>query len=69
MSDLSLFKVQLLKDSYEEVISSLGSFYGHEALKGVQDLLKDATPFKMKALISIHFYLGLLFTLFGLFLI
>ena len=69
MSDYSLFEEPPLKDPNEEVISALGVVYKQEALKGVQELLKDATPFKMETSISIFFYLCLLFTPFFLFLI
>ena len=69
MSDLLLFKESLFKDLDEEVISALEAVYGQEALKGVKELLKDATPFKMEASVSIFFHFSLLFTLFGLFLI
>ena len=52
MSNLSLFEEPLLKDSNKEVLISLAEVYGKEAIKGVQELLKDATPFKMAASIS-----------------
>ena len=68
MSDLSLFEELLLEDSNEEVIFTLGAVYGHEAFKRVQELLKDAIPFKIATSVSIFFHLVLLFTLVGLFL-
>ena len=52
MSDLSLFEQPLLKDPNEEVFTSLCEVCGKEAIKGVQELLKDATPFKMTASLS-----------------
>ena len=52
MLDLSLFEEQLLKDSNEEVLTSLGEVYNKEALKGVQELMKDTTTFKMAASVS-----------------
>ena len=55
MLDTLLFEESLLKDPNEEVISALGVVYGEEALKGVQELLKDATPFRMTNSISIFF--------------
>ena len=57
MSDSSLLEEPLLKDLEKEVVSELGAVYGNEVLKGVQELLKDATPFKMATLTSIFFYL------------
>ena len=53
MSDPSLFEELPLEGLNEEAISSFGAVYGEEALKGVQELLKDATPFKMSATVSI----------------
>ena len=50
------------------MISTLGAIYGQEAFKGVQELLKDATPFKTAASVSIFFHLIVLFTPVGLFL-
>ena len=52
MSNLSLFDEPLLKDPDEEVLTLLGEVYSKEAIKGVQELLKDATPFKMAASLS-----------------
>ena len=66
--NLLLFKEILLKDADEEVISALGAVYGHEAFKGMRELLKDATLFKIADSISISFHLLSLFTLVGLFL-
>ena len=60
MFDLSLFEEPLLKDSGEEVFSLLGAVYAREAIKGVQDLLKDATSFKMAAFVSTFLILCLL---------
>ena len=57
ISDLSLFEEPLLKDLNEEVISSLGSVYGKEVTKKVEDLLRDSTPFQMVASVSILLYL------------
>ena len=53
MSDLLLFEELPLEGPDEEVVSSLGAMCGVEATKEVQDLLKDATPFKMVASISV----------------
>ena len=53
MFDLSLLEEPLLKDSDEEVLTLLGEVYDKEvAIKRVQELLKDATPFKMAASVS-----------------
>ena len=52
MMDSSLFKEPLIKDPDEEVISLLGSIYGKEVTKKVQDLLRDSTPFQMAASVS-----------------
>ena len=49
MSDLSMFEKPLLKEVDEEVVSSSSVMYGGEAIKGVQEILKDTTPFKMAA--------------------
>ena len=68
MSDLSLFKKLLLKDLDEKVIAALGAIYGQDAFKGVQELLNDATPFKIAASVSVFFHLVVLFTRVGLFL-
>ena len=66
MSDLLLFKEPLLKDSDSEVISSLGSMYGKEVTKKVQDLLRDSTPFQMAVAVSILLYLCWSFSFFVL---
>ena len=60
MFDVFLFEEPLLKDPDEEVLSSLGAMFGREAIKGVQDLLKDATPFKMAASVNTFLILCLL---------
>ena len=63
MSDLLLFKELPLEGPNEEVVSSLGVVYGAEAIKGVHDLLKDATPFKMASSISVSlipYFLGII---------
>ena len=52
MSDSSMFKELPLEGPDEEVFSSLGAVYGKEAMKGVQDLLKNSTPFKMVVIVS-----------------
>ena len=52
MSDLLLFEELPLEGLDEEVVSSLGVVYGVEAIKGVYDLLKDTTPFKMASFVS-----------------
>ena len=52
MFDLLLFEGLLLKALDEEVLTSLGEMYGKEAIKGVQELMKDATPFKMAVSVS-----------------
>ena len=57
ISNSSLFEKPLLKDVDEEVISLLRVVYGEEVLKRVQELLNDATPFQMMAMVSIFFYL------------
>ena len=59
MSDLSLFKEPPLERLYEEVVSSL-SVVHREAIKGVQDILMDATPFKMATAVSIFLILYIL---------
>ena len=59
MSNSLLLKESLLKDPNEEVIFALGAMYEKEASKGVQEFLKDATPFKMTTSVSIFFYLFL----------
>ena len=41
-----------MEDPEEELVSSLGVVYGAEAIKGVQELLKDVTPFKMTPSVS-----------------
>ena len=53
MSDLSMFEEPPLENPDEEMVSSLGVVYEVEAIKGVLELLKDATPFKMVASISV----------------
>ena len=68
MSDLSLFKELLLKDPDEVVISALRAIYEREAFEGVQELLKDSTPFEIVASVSVLFLLVVLFTPIGLFL-
>ena len=60
MSDVSLFEEPLFKDPDEVVLPSLGAMFGREAIKGVQDLLKDATPFKMAAFVNTFLILCLL---------
>ena len=57
MFDLSLFEESLLKDPNEEVLSSLGAVYGEEVVKGVQELLKESTPFEMVASLSTFLFL------------
>ena len=49
MLELLLFEELLRKDLDKEVISLLGAMYEGEAIKGVHELLKDATPFKIAA--------------------
>ena len=52
MFDFSLFEESLLKDPDEKVLTFLSEVYGKKAIKGVQELLKDATPLKMAASVS-----------------
>ena len=59
MSDLSLFEELPLERLYEEVVYSLSIVY-REAIKGVQDLLMDATPFKMATAVSVFLILYIL---------
>ena len=57
MLDLSLFEALPLEGPKEEVVSSLGDVYHVKAIKGVQDLLKNATPFKMTTFVSVSFFI------------
>ena len=52
MSDSSMFEGLPLEGPDEEVFSSLRAVYGKEAMKGVQDLHKNSTPFKMAVIVS-----------------
>ena len=56
MVDLTLFKVPLLKDLEEEVVSRLVSVYIEVVSKKVQDLLRNSTPFKMVASVILCIY-------------
>ena len=70
MSNPSLFKELHLEGPNEEVFSLFGEVYGREAVKGVQELLKNAIPFKMAATVSVssllflHMYILFLFFLY-----
>ena len=59
--DLLLFEELPLKGPNKEVVCSLGDVYSGEAIKGVRELLKDATPFKMTAPISVSFFVPYIF--------
>ena len=49
MTDLTSFEETFLNYLEDEVISGLVSMYGKVAIKKVQDLLRDSTPFQMAA--------------------
>ena len=53
MFDLSLFEDLPLERLDEEVVFSLDAMYGAQVIKGVHDLLKDASPFKMVAFVIV----------------
>ena len=50
--DSSIFEELPLEVLIEEVFSLLGAVYGGEVVKGVHELLKDSTPFKMSTKVS-----------------